>query len=85
MLLLALTFITHLCVKTTGDADDDEDGSDKEDNLSESRMPGHFDDTLSDQVPLPGWHSGLGGRGGFRIGYAGRGLMRGGPHRGQGL
>lgn len=58
---------------------------DEEDDNDETRMPGHFDTVLApqpspSQVPVPGTHPSFVGRG-FRIGFAGRGMMRGGPHQ----
>ncbi|KZP09892.1 RCC1/BLIP-II protein [Athelia psychrophila] len=64
----------------------------EEDDDSESEnqhMPGHFDTppappASSRDVPLPGGHPSFAGLG-FRVGFAGRGMMRGGPsHRGFG-
>ncbi|KAF7982564.1 hypothetical protein HWV62_27552 [Athelia sp. TMB] len=67
---LAIDLETH-----SEDDDDDDESSD--------HMPGHFDVAPSPQssggnVPVPGGYPSFSTRG-FRVGFAGRGMMRGGP------
>ncbi|KAF7309831.1 RCC1/BLIP-II protein [Mycena indigotica] len=69
-----------LVIDLQKDADDNKESEEEDEELVEIRPPTHVRLNPAPHLPIPG-HGGIGG-GVFRVGFAGRGLTRGGQARG---